>query len=257
MPRAFNKDMKTAIIAPIGTSPPVITAGIDALDEPVSDLVLLATKDEQVLAGCDVVKLGLKSRYPRIRVHVELLPFDDISSDVENLTFMAIAARVIKKERESYGCERILLNVAGGRKNMCITLALLGQLLNVDGVYHIVNHEVKLFNQHLERMRPTMMRLFRAENEEDKIMIYADNREMFEYILYPPKNEYELIRIPTLPYPVSYISSLLSRVVFDPYMLNEEDCSLLLHHGILERQGNNLYISDYGAKFLDVLVGKG
>jgi CRISPR-associated protein Csx14 len=83
MPRAFNKDMKTAIIAPIGTSPPVITVGIDALDEPVSDLVLLATQDEQVLAGCDVVKLGLKSRYPRIRVHVELLPFDDISSDVE------------------------------------------------------------------------------------------------------------------------------------------------------------------------------
>ncbi|MCA1917059.1 CRISPR-associated protein Csx14 [Methanospirillum hungatei] len=249
--------MKTAIIAPIGTSPPVITVGVDAIDELVTDLVLLATQDELVLAGCDVVKLGLKSRYPRIRVHIEFLPFDDISSDDENLTFMAIAARVIKNERERYGCGRILLNVAGGRKNMCITLALLGQLLNVDGVYHIVNHEVKLFNQHLERMRPTMMRLYRAEKEEEKIKIYEENKEMLEYILFPPKKDYELIRIPTLPYPVSYIGTLLSRVVFDPYMLNEEDCSLLLHHGILERQGNNLYISDYGAKFLDVLVGKG
>ncbi|MDX8551956.1 CRISPR-associated protein Csx14 [Methanospirillum sp. J.3.6.1-F.2.7.3] len=248
---------KTAVIAPIGTSPPVITAGIDAIDEPVSDLVLLSTQDEQVLAGCQVVSLGLKSRYPHIRVHFEYLPFDDISSDDENLKFMAIAARVIKKEREEFGCGRILLNVAGGRKNMCITLALLGQLLNVDGVFHIVNHEVKLFNQHLERIRPTMMRLFRTENEEEKSQIYHENQEMFEFMLFPPRNEYELIRIPTLPYPVSFISSLLSRVVFDPYTLNKEDCSLLLHHGILEQNGNNLYISDYGAKFLDVLVGKG
>lgn len=257
MPRSARQNMKTAVIAPIGTSPPVITAGIDSLDERVTDLVLLATQDEQVLAGCEIVKLGLGSRYPQIRVHIELLPFDDISSDDENLRFMAIAARVIKKEREEFGCKRILLNVAGGRKNMCITLALLGQLLNVDGVYHIVNHEVKLFNQHLEHLRPTMMRLFRAEDEQQRLDLYNENREKFDYVLFPSRNKYDLIRIPTLPYPVSYISSLLSRVVFDPYTLNGEDCSLLLHHGILERQGNNLYISDYGAKFLDVLVGKG
>ncbi len=248
---------KTAIVAPIGTSPPVITAGIDAIGEHISDLVLLATQDEQVLAGCDLVRLGLQLRYPHVRIHEAYLPFDDITNDDENLKFMAIAARVIKEERDEYHCDRILLNVAGGRKNMCITLALLGQILNVDNVFHIVNHEVKLFNQNLERMRPTMMQLFRADSPDEKRQIYLDNQEMFDLILFPPKHEYDLIRIPTLPYPTSMISTLLSRVVFDPYMLSEEDCTLLLRHGILERQGNNLYISDYGAKFLDVLVGKG
>jgi CRISPR-associated Csx14 family protein len=88
---------KTAIVAPIGTSPPVITAGIDAIGEHISDLVLLATQDEQVLAGCDLVRLGLQLRYPHVRIHEAYLPFDDITNDDENLKFMAIAARVIKE----------------------------------------------------------------------------------------------------------------------------------------------------------------
>lgn len=256
MKQTGKPDLKTAIIAPIGTSPPVITAGIDALNEHISDLVLLSTQDEQVLAGCDLVRIALQFRFPYIRVHVESLPFEDISSDDENLRFMSISARVIREEREIHNCQRILLNVAGGRKNMCITLALLGQLLNVDGVFHIVNHEVKLFNQNLERIRPSIMKLYRARSIENKKTIYCENQEMFELVLFPDKSEYEIIRIPTLPFPISYISSLLSRAVFEPGMLSKDDCTVLVKHGILERGGNNLYFSDYGAKFLDVLIGK-
>lgn len=247
---------KTAVIAPIGTSPPVITAGIDSLDEEISDLVLLATKDELVLAGCEIVRLGLKNRFPKIRLHVEHLPFDDITNDEENLRFMGISAKVIRDERTIHSCERVLLNIAGGRKNMCITLALLGQMLNVDGVYHIVNTEVKLFNQNLERLRPLMMQIFRMDSFEEKDAAYMANIKDLDLVLFPHKSDYELIRIPTLPVPISYISQLLGKTVFDPSSLGEEECSLLLRHGILERQGNNLYISDYGAKFLDVLVGK-
>ncbi|MDD1724758.1 MAG: CRISPR-associated protein Csx14 [Methanospirillum sp.] len=256
MRQSHGQNNKSAVIAPVGTSPPVITAGIDSLGHDISDLILLSTQDEVVLAGCDLIRFGLHERYPGTRIHLEMLPFDDIGSDDENLRFMSIGARVIREERERYQCSRIYLNVAGGRKNMCITLALLGQLLNVDGVFHIVNHEVKLFNQHLERCRPTMMKLYRAESEEEKSKIYQENRDMFDRVLFPAKHEYEMIRIPTLPFPVSYISSLVNRVVFDPGMLSKEDCTVLVQHGILEQGGNNLYISDYGAKLLDVLVGK-
>ena len=220
------------------------------------DLILLFTQDDLVLAGCDLIKYGLKDRYPRIKLHLVSLPFDDISTDDENMRFMSIAAKVIKEERDVHHCKRILLNIAGGRKNMCITLALLGQILNVDGVFHIVNNEIKLFNQHLERCRPVMMRLYRSSSEEEKEKIYLENRDMFNRVLFPARTEYEIVRIPTLPYPISYISSIVNRVIFDPDMLSKDDCNQLVQHGIIEREGNNLYISDYGARLLDVLVGK-
>jgi len=94
------------------------------------------------------------------------------------------------------------------------------------------------------------------DSNEEKDAAYIANKKDLDLVLFPYKGDYELIRIPTLPVPISYISQLLSKTVFDPYALGNEECSLLVSHGILEQQGNNLYISDYGAKFLDILVGK-
>ncbi|MEM0214497.1 MAG: CRISPR-associated protein Csx14 [Archaeoglobaceae archaeon] len=138
--------MKTAIISPLGLSPPVITTFVEGIGENISDLVVLTTENEDVKAGYELVRIGLRQKYPKTRLHEVTLPFEDVNTTEENLRFMSICAKIIREERERYKCDKILLNVAGGRKNMCITLSLLGQLMAVDGVYHVVSRDVKIVN---------------------------------------------------------------------------------------------------------------
>ncbi|RLF80052.1 CRISPR-associated protein Csx14 [Thermococci archaeon] len=248
--------MKTAVIAPLGLSPPVATAFINGIGERVNDLVLIVTEDENVMAGFELVRIGMKLKYPRTRVHMVVLPFDDIYTTEDNLVFMSIAAKTIKEERERYNCDRVLLNVAGGRKNMCITLSLLGQLMGVDGVYHVVNKNVSIINQALEALREDIKRMYLAKNEEEKIKIYKEKEEYFDHLLFPKKDEYEIIRIPTLPYPKEYLTKIVNSVLNNLEELSEEEKLLLERHGILKKLGRRFYLTEYGKEFLRVLLGR-
>jgi len=93
--------MKTSIISPLGLSPPVITAFIEGIAEPITDVVVLTTDNEEVKRGYELVRIGLKIKYPGIKIHEVRLPFDDVYTTEQNLQFMAIAARTIKEERGS------------------------------------------------------------------------------------------------------------------------------------------------------------
>ncbi|OPX70907.1 MAG: CRISPR-associated protein (Cas_NE0113) [Methanoregulaceae archaeon PtaB.Bin009] len=247
--------MKTAVIAPLGLSPPVITAGMDSSDFSVTDLVIIATQDRRVLAGLDLIKVGMSIHTPHIHIHSEILPFDDVSSTDENFVVMECAKKIILRERAEHGCNRVLLNVAGGRKNMCVTLALVGQLMNADGVFHIVNKEISLFNQGLERMRSEIMKIYEAPSFEEKQAIYRENEERFRHLLYPPRSAYEIVRLPTFPIERTFMGDLI-RVLADedldllPLSLQE----ILERHGILEKGKTHYYLSDYGRRFIDAFL---
>ena len=161
--------VKTSIIAPLGLSPPVVTALVEYIAD-VNDVVILTTENEKVKHGFELIKIGMKLKYPKIRIHEVKLPFEDVYTTEQNLEFMAIAAKTIKNEREVHKSDRVLLNIAGGRKNMCITLSLLGQLLGVDGVYHVVTKDVAIVNQMLESLREEIRKIYDAK-EEEKIKI--------------------------------------------------------------------------------------
>jgi CRISPR-associated protein Csx14 len=248
--------MKTAVIAPLGMSPPVITTFVDGIGEPISDLVIMTTENETVKAGLELIKIGMKQKYPKTRVHEVIISFDDVLTTEQNLRFMSIAAKVIRDEREEYGCNRILLNIAGGRKNMCITLSLLGQLMSVDGVFHVVSKDVYIVNQQLESLREDIRRIYNAKTENEKLNLYLEKERYFDTLLFPDKSEYEIVRIPTLPYPKGYLTKILTAVYSDPEMLSSEEKVLLERHGIFERTGNRHYLSDYGRRFVEVLLGK-
>uniref|UniRef100_A0A7J2TH17 CRISPR-associated protein Csx14 n=1 Tax=Archaeoglobus fulgidus TaxID=2234 RepID=A0A7J2TH17_ARCFL len=247
--------MKTAVIAPLGLSPSVITSFIVGIGEKISDLVLLTTENEEVKAGFELIRIGMSLRYPQIRIHEVVLPFEDVSTTEENLRFMSICAKVIREEREKYGCDRILLNVAGGRKNMCITLSLLGQLMAVDGVYHVVSRDVKVVNQLLESLREDIRRIYLAKGDE-KLKIYREKERYFNSLLFPSPNDFEIVRIPTLPYPKEYLQRILVSLFQDFEALKAEEKILLEKHGILERLGNKFILSDYGKKLVDILLGR-
>ncbi len=246
--------MKTAVIAPIGLSPPVVTEFIDGLGEPVSDLVLFMTGNPNVTAGANLVRAALRSRYTWTRVHSYVLPYDDITDDDQNFDFMARASRVIREERERHQCERIYLNVAGGRKNMCITLALLGQLLAVDGVFHVINENVSIINERLEMNRRLIARFGESDDTGRHAALYEENRAELEPLLFPSRESYEIMRIPTLPYPSDYLGYLVEGMRESGAGLTGEDKELLRRHGLMDRVGSHYTLTPHGERFLEVIL---
>jgi len=247
-----GENLKTAVIAPLGQSPPVVTTFIHGIREKIDDCLVLTTTNTDVKAGYELIKLAMKLKYPSVHVHEVELPFEDVNTTEDNLKFVSICSRIIKEERETHNCDRIFLNVAGGRKNMCISLSLLGQVMGVDGVFHIVNKDVEIINLQLERMRAEIEKIYLAKSDEDKMKIYQQYAEDFDRILFPSPKEYELIRIPTLPYPLDYLGRIVSKIFQDMDSLTLEEKTILERHGILERVGNRFQLTDYGAKFLGV-----
>lgn len=248
--------MKTAVVAPLGLSPPVVTMFIDGIGEEVNDLVVLTTENEEVKAGYELIRIAMKQKYPKVRIHEVTLPFEDVNTTEENLRFMSICAKIIKEERERYKCDKILLNVAGGRKNMCITLSLLGQIVGVDGVYHVLSKDVKIVNLLLENLRDHIKKIYKAESDDEKLKIYKEREKHFNSLLFPDRKEYEIIRIPTLPYPREYLARILTALLQDIETLSIEEKRSLEVHGILEKIGGKFRITDYGKKFVEVLLGR-
>ncbi len=154
----------------------------------------------------------MKLNYPRTRVHKLEIPFEDVTTEDENFEFMRIAGKAIKRQKEKFGSDIVYLDVAGGRKNMCITLAILGQFLNVDGIFHLVSPDVKIVNEKLENLRGEIERIYMAESEEEKVRIYEERKRHFDSLMFPV--DYEVVRIPTIPIPEDYIRRLVD-VIFN------------------------------------------
>lgn len=139
--------MKLAMIAPVGMSPPVVTELMEWLMSreiyDLTDVVLIVSNDDDVRRSAEFIKTAVKVNYPRIRVHEKCLPFRDISSLDDNLEFMRVCASAINEEKVKFRCDGIFLNVAGGRKDMSISLSFLGQFVGVSGVFHVIHPEVR------------------------------------------------------------------------------------------------------------------
>lgn len=248
--------MKTAVIAPVGMSPPAVSSFIDGIGEPISDLVILATQDDFVLAGTKFLDAGLSLRYQWLRIHPVILPFDDVASEDDTLRFMAEAARIFREERDEHKCDTIYLNITGGRKNMSVVLTLIGQILGADGVFSVVNPEIQHMNTLLERYRREIGMFGEVQSREEGIAMYEEHRETFDQILFPPRTSYQVVRIPTLPYPTDHIGYLVRTCFGTGERLAYSDAEQLIRHGILEKSGQEPNLTPYGRKFLSILLGK-
>jgi CRISPR-associated protein Csx14 len=248
--------MKTAVIAPMGFSPPVITQFIDGIGEPVSDLVILATSHPEIRAGIQLVNAAIQRRYPWLRIHISELDCEDISTNDQNFSFMKKAVRLIREEREYHHCDTIYLNVAGGRKNMCITLSLVGQLLNVDGIFHVVSRNVEIINQRLEFLRKDIARFGGITDPGGLAAAYDEKAQDYDALLFPDRQTYDIIRIPTLPYPIDYLGYLVSGMREQGAGLTGEDKNLLVRHGMIDRIGSSCDVTRHGEQFLEVLLSR-
>jgi len=194
--------LKTSLIATLGTSPPVVTEFVCYMQEAerinATDLTIIATEEERVLEGLELVKQAIRDRYPGVRQHIKTLPLRDVATEEENYTFMRYLAELLIEQHVLHRVKSVHLSLAGGRKDMSITAALLAQYLGVNGVYHIVMPTIDLVNLRLEVLREKIAELAKSE---DKEKIYNQNRGEFEALLFPPLHQYNVIKIPIIPYP--------------------------------------------------------
>jgi CRISPR-associated protein Csx14 len=250
---------KISIIAPVGTSPPVVTEFIqhvqESMFESVTDLTLIATREQVVLEGVELIKMAVKRRYSKVHIHVVELSFTDIASETDHLEFMKTCARILREQRDIYRADKVYLCVAGGRKDMCITLSLLAQYFGVNGVFHVIMPEVKAFSSELERMRYEINKLAEAENKD---LYYQEKAERFDKLMYPPLKSYIVIRIPIIPIPQNIIYDVIK--ILKAKKVKRTDIDLPINFlkdleasNIIRITSNFIYVEDVGYNVLKAL----
>jgi len=238
---------KSGVLAPLGTSPPVVTELLEylfSLGERVLDVTVLITANSLVKVGAPLVKAAVGDRYPWVRVHVKSLPFSDVGSLEEYERFVVGAAGIMRDEFVEHRVSRLLINLAGGRKNMSSSLTLLAQLFDVASVFHIVHRDVKAFNAYLERVRRTIENVAEAEDPKAE---YAKHREELEPLMYPPPEDYTVIEMPVMPIPRSMIRALARlEPISDRRRLRipQEYLRELRRRGLIKLTPNKIYLED-------------
>lgn len=251
--------MKTSIITPVGLSPPIATELVEYLAKGegkyISDVVLLVTDNREVKKSAELIVSALESRY-NIHTHWTELPFADATSTEEHITFMHKCVEAIKTERVDHGCDYLYLNVAGGRKNMSISLAMIGQLTEVDGIFHVVSPQIGVLNEKLERMRHEIEEHYVAQ---DLSQYYTQRKDMFDEIMFPPLDTYEVIQIPYIPYPRTQMRKVVSLIKNQKPVrktevdLGRADLNRLEKAGLLQTDRNKIYPTRLGLAIGEVL----
>ncbi len=241
--------MRAVIIATMGLSPPVVTEFLQYLiseGEDVGKIILLSTEEESVLAGSKLVEVAVKSRYPRIEVDLEVFPYQDVDDEERAFDFLIRVAKLIPDLR-SY---RPYFLISGGRKVMSIELAMMSSLFPSGGVYHVVARDVKVANMLLESLREKIKELYKAS---DPLSFYR-SVEDFEKLMWPPRSEYSVIRIPSIPYP----DEVLEEVVRVLEGARKEEVrfnmvALMGQLGLIQVSGGRTIPTEYGRKLLKFL----
>ncbi len=191
-----------SVIGAVGRSAPVMTELVEWLievkNEFVSDVVLLVTDDDEVWKQAELVVSALELSDWNIHVHWKDLPFDDVTSEDDNFTFLKETMEAIYEEKSKHDADKVYLNVAGGRKTMTSGLHFLSQFNPVNGVFHVVSPQISLWNKKLEQNKDKIDEFFHAS---DLNRYYERNKETFDEILFPDTTEYEVISMPVMPYP--------------------------------------------------------
>jgi|FaiFalDrversion3_1042247.scaffolds.fasta_scaffold01221_3 CRISPR-associated protein Csx14 len=221
---------KVSIVAPLGTSPPVITEFLqyveEVLHERVTDITIISTKEPLVQEGLELVKAAIADRYPNVHVHVVELPYVDVDTEERTADFLKTAARILRDQKEKYRADAVHLCVAGGRKQVCIILSLLAQFYNVNGVYHIVMPDVTAYNEALEQIRYEMRELSQSP---DKLAYYREKKEKLEPVLYPEPSSYHVIKIPVIPYPIQILIRIKEVLERRKFPLESIDMNIATH----------------------------
>ncbi|MEM2044391.1 MAG: CRISPR-associated ring nuclease [Candidatus Caldarchaeum sp.] len=238
-------------LATMGTSPPVVSEFVDYVmrTERLDGVEILATSEQAVVESAVFAEAALRYRYPSLRVSTTVLGFSDILDESGNLKFMEAAAKALARLRRNGG--RVYVCLAGGRKEMVASLVLLAQLTDVEALYHVVAPDIKSINIMLEKIRSHISSLARSSNP---VEYYRQNKDVLDPVMYPPAQSYNVVRVPVLPYPSSFLNLLkqmLSQEYLDGRQLKVDEAFLkrLRRAGLVRIVRNRVVVTDEGRLF--------
>lgn len=251
--------MKISVIGAIGTSPPVVTEFVqyveDMLKEHINDLIVICTSDPFVRSCTDLAEQAVKDRYPHINFHRHELEFEDLDSEKKVSGFLLDMVKLLKRQVNMYGANKIYINAAGGRKDSILALSLVSQLFPVSGIFHVIMPDVKSFNIELERKHVEIEGFGKTE---DKKSYYLIHKDIFEPLMYPPQSSYSVIKIPTIPYPPAYLQKLAqildrNKTIIIKSGLSFDYIGRCVDIGLLQSDGKYLYPTDEGRLVAKIL----
>ncbi|MEM4058603.1 MAG: CRISPR-associated protein Csx14 [Thermoplasmata archaeon] len=192
--------MRSCLITPMGTTPMVATEMYRYLyngDHGLNDLVLIYTELDEIITSTFASATAIKSRYPEVRIHYSKLPFEDIKSENELLTFLDKLGTIIKFEKEEYEVSKVYVNVSGGRKVQSISISAFAALLGIDELWNVINIDITNFNYLYEQNKNIFQEFMNNENLDS----YMAHRDILDSIFYPDPNKLTFIKVPVLKLP--------------------------------------------------------
>ncbi|MBC7108389.1 MAG: CRISPR-associated protein Csx14 [Methanomassiliicoccales archaeon] len=240
-----GRKLKASLIAPVGTTPPVVTEMAQWLIKSgevfLSDVALISTMEEEVRKSAKLVESALKASPWRINSHLYETNYTDVASDRSAIDFISLVSKIIRNEKVRHHAERVYLCISGGRKTQSVLLALCGQLWAVDGVYHVVMPSVSTVNMELERARNLIAEHFSSPSP---LEFYEKHSDVFNKLMFPPADSYSVVELPIIPYSPEMVSQL-GNVLRNERGVEIERCGLsanfihvLVRHKILHSNGS-------------------
>ena len=225
--------------------------------EGITDVILLPTRDDYVLAGARLAEAAIRINYPKIRVHMAIINVSDVVSEDDTIEVMNMVAKEICKERLQYGVDSLYLSIAGGRKETTVTTAIIGLAFGITAIYHVINKEVKSYNEYQEKIKSEIMWFLEADINK-RIEKYREKRELFEQLLFPNGAGLEYVKLPLIPYPPEYISFLkrvlkLGGIYYDDEKVEPGVIPMLKMCGLVEYDDYRVWPTDLGIEIGKIL----
>jgi len=252
--------MSSTIICTVGLSPPVITEGVAYLEgegTEISNVVLIMTESYNVKKSGKIARAALINRFPNISVYTEWLPYYDVNKNEENDQFMRDLASIIKRRRQTFGDKRIIINLAGGRKGMTVAASIVGQLLEVNKMFHIVSKDVEVLNISLEKIGKEIEDLYHSNDHVD---FYRKKKEIFDPVMFPEPSSYNVIDLITIPYPKEYLKMIMTLIRNDVTRRYETELSPRMLDALSEMGlispifDKQIVVTDKGRRLRNILL---
>ncbi|MCX8163708.1 MAG: CRISPR-associated ring nuclease [Candidatus Micrarchaeota archaeon] len=201
--------MPYALICTLGKSPPVVTEVLDYLNRARQlprELHLIVSSDEKVLAGKILIEQAIKQRYRfPIKVYEHKLKEEDVVNKKVIIKLMKYLIKLVEEIRGRQPIGEIYALLSGGRKTEIVGFYSVAQIAGINIALHVHSYSVEAINEKLERHWELIKELAKADRPEK---FYSENKKIFDEICFPDPSTYEVIEVPLIPIPKTYVIKL-------------------------------------------------
>jgi len=200
---------KVALISPVGLSPPIVTEMVSWLIESegvyLNTVDLIVTKNDEVRKSAELAVSALNNSPWKIKVNWYWIEHDDITDEESMWEFLSTISNIVYERKSKENVKEIYACISGGRKTQSALLMAASRFCNINRVFSIVNPDIKILNEQLERIRNYLDEHYMAEDLDE---YYKSKKKIFDEVMFPDPSSYMVLEIPILPFPYDYLEKV-------------------------------------------------